>query len=437
MSLSVRTYYFLGLTALLGGAGQWLGGPWQDLWRVPAALLILGMLLEWRLTGRVVFTAECSACEAIALGRPAVLGLQLQNFAASVLHIEASIALAPVFQPEAETGFVHHCSLPAYGSAVLSCRVHATGLGEYEAGRLYTRLRGRLGLAWWRREFAVGRKLRVIPDSLEAVDLYPGLARRGARPRRVQPGSEGGAELLQMRDYCPGDPMRLIDWKATARSGKPMVRVFSEEQQLELVLLIDAGRGSRLQTGRLDRLHHYINVAARLGEAALRNGDRVGLVSFADQPIETTSIGRGMPALIGIREHLERLRARNTESNPLLAALHLKTLLKHRGLVVFLTEISGADSAGQLIKAAALLSPKHSALIAGVMDEDIERMRCETTGSWLDAYRNYAAQEYMQAVRRSMLRLRRLGGHVVLAKASDLDAKVMQGYLNLRQERRV
>ncbi len=443
MSISARTYCFLGLIVLLGIAGQWLGGDWYQLWRVPAAFLLLAILVEWWLTRKISFAVGCNARDNLPLGRASVFRLELTNTTAARLQIEAEMAFSPEFQPQFQSGPaaadvpLRSCSLNAYESVALTYRIHATALGEFIPGNLYARILGRLGLIWWRRNSGIERVLRVIPDSLDTADRRNGMVRHGARPQRSQAGAEGGAELLRLRDYRPGDPMRMIDWKATARAGKPVVRVFSEEQQLELVLLLDAGRGSRLQMGGLTLLHHYANIAARLSEAALSNGDRVGLVSFADELIETTSIGRGMPALLGIREHLQRLRTRNTESNPLMAALYLKTLLKRRGLVIFLTEIGGEDSANQLIKATGLLAPKHMAMIAGVMDEDIDRMRYETTGSWLDAYRNYAAQEYMHAVRRNVMRLRRLGGQVIMAKGAELDGSVMQGYQNLRQRRRV
>jgi uncharacterized protein (DUF58 family) len=440
MSFSARTYYFLGLIALLGIAGQWLGGAWYQLWRVPAAFLLLAILYEWWLMRKISFAIGCNVAANLPLGRSSVFSLVLTNTTAARLRIEAEMAFSPEFQSgpaAADNGMPRSCVLNPHESVALAYRINATALGEFRPGNLYARMLGCLGLMWWRRNSDIKRVLRVIPDSLNSADRRHGLIRHGARPQRVQAGSEAGAELLQLRDYRPGDPMRMIDWKATARSGKPVVRVFSEEQQLELVLVLDAGRGSRLQLGGLTLLYHYANIAARLSEAALSNGDRVGLVSFADELIETTGIGRGLPALLNIREHLQRLRTRNTESNPLMAALYLKTLLKRRGLVIFLTEIGGQDSTSQLIKATGLLAPKHMAMIAGVMNEDIDRMRYETTGSWLDAYRNYAAQEYMHAVRRNVMHLRRLGGQVILAKGAELDGSVMQGYESLRRKRSV
>src|SRR5207244_2832953 len=73
----------------------------------------------------------------------------------------------------------------------------------------------------------------------------------GARPRRV---AGAGAELHQLRGYVRGDPLARIDWKATARAGALVTREFSEDQHLDILVAIDAGRFSRVRAGALDRL---------------------------------------------------------------------------------------------------------------------------------------------------------------------------------------
>ena len=107
-----------------------------------------------------------------------------------------------------------------------------------------------------------------------------------------------------MRDYRPGDPQHLIDWKATARSSRLVSRDFSEDQHLEIVLAIDAGRASALRAGDLDRFGHYANIAARFAEHAVAQDDRVGLVVFADRPLAAIAPGRGIGTVVRIRAML-------------------------------------------------------------------------------------------------------------------------------------
>jgi len=69
-----------------------------------------------------------------------------------------------------------------------------------------------------------------------------------------------------LRAYVRGDPLARIDWKATARTRRLITREFSEDQHLDVLVAIDAGRLSRVRAGRLDRFGLYANVAARMAE---------------------------------------------------------------------------------------------------------------------------------------------------------------------------
>ena len=159
----------------------------------------------------------------------------------------------------------------------------------------------------------------------------------GETPRRL-PGV--GVELLQLRDYVSGDALSRIDWKATARRGTLMSREYSEAQHLEILLVIDAGRGSRVRAGALDRLGLYANVAARLAEHAVSIEDRVGLLVYADRTLSASMPDRGVRAVARLRHSLEMLESDRGESDPVAAAIHVRRLLRHRGLVVWLTDLA-------------------------------------------------------------------------------------------------
>ncbi|MFX9089562.1 DUF58 domain-containing protein, partial [Acinetobacter baumannii] len=80
--------------------------------------------------------------------------------------------------------------------------------------------------------------------------------------------------------YVQGDPPARIDWKATARARRLVTREFSEDQHLDVLVAIDAGRFSTVRAGHLDRFGLYANVASRFAEVVTPNDDRIGLVVF-------------------------------------------------------------------------------------------------------------------------------------------------------------
>jgi len=96
-----------------------------------------------------------------------------------------------------------------------------------------------------------------------------------------------GMEFEEVRPYVPGDDVRHIDWNVTARTGLPHIKEFREERELTLQLVLDVsgsvGFGGGGADGRTDKRLQIARVAGALAFAAVRNGDRVGLMTFSDQ----------------------------------------------------------------------------------------------------------------------------------------------------------
>ena len=96
-----------------------------------------------------------------------------------------------------------------------------------------------------------------------------------------------GMEFEEVRQYVPGDDVRRIDWNVTARTGEPWIKEFREERELTLLILLDVSGsvrfGSGGRDGRTDKRLQMARTAGGLAYAALRTGDRVGLLSFSDK----------------------------------------------------------------------------------------------------------------------------------------------------------
>jgi uncharacterized protein (DUF58 family) len=290
-----------------------------------------------------------------------------------------------------------------------------------------------LGLAWWSLALQAQAHTVVAPDALRAPVRLRGLT-TGARPRAV---AGAGAELHQLRDYMRGDPLSSIDWKASARTGSLIAREFSEDQHLEVLVAIDAGRLSRIRAGRLDRLGLYANLAARLAEIAVQLDDRVGLVVYADRVLTTSAPARGLAAIVGMRRALEQLAVLSAESDPTAAAISVRRLLKHRGLIVLLTDLDDASVAAELARAVRLLAPPHLVLVAGVQSEEIGALARREARDWQDPWIALAASEHEAQASAQRLLLKRLGAPVVVAAAERLEQAVFAEYQALRRSRRV
>ena len=91
-----------------------------------------------------------------------------------------------------------------------------------------------------------------------------------------------GMTFSEVREYNPGDDIRLIDWNVTARTGSPFIKVFEEERELTVFLLVDISASGEFGTGSQLKKDYSAEIASVLGFSAIKNNDKVGLILFSD-----------------------------------------------------------------------------------------------------------------------------------------------------------
>lgn len=248
--------------------------------------------------------------------------------------------------------------------------LRASQRGVLRLEHLHLRCRSRLGL--WQRYLALpaAQELHVYPD-LKQLAEYDLLARTNRlsligvrRTRRL--GLENDFERL--RDYTLDDNYRYIDWRATARRQKLTVKDFQTSQSQRIVLLLDCGRLMVNQSAGLSLLDHALNAALMLAYVALRRGDAVGLIAFADRVL------RAVPPRGGMKQMNQLLHAcfdrfpELVESRYDEAFLYLHAHVKKRSLVVLLTNVIDEVNAWQIERYLSNLSGRHLPL--GVLLRD-------------------------------------------------------------------
>jgi uncharacterized protein (DUF58 family) len=432
MSLRPNALLLAVLTTLIAILGAWSGdAAVAGAWRFTLGLLLLGLAYEGWIVMRAGVAVAMDAEQRGVLGRSAALPLAITHRLARAAAIEVAPDAPAAIEVEQN---VQLLTVPAGASVDAQLRITPRRLGEFAWPDVRARIAGPLGLAWWGRRLPTNFTFRVVPERLMDNASSTGAVRAGSRTRSLL---GAGSEVLQLRDYRPGDPQNLIDWKASARGSRLVSRDFSADQHLEIVIAIDAGRSSALRAGDLDRLGQYANVAARFAEHAVAQDDRVGLVIFADRPLAALAPLRGIGGVLRIREMLTAMKMVQAESNPLNAALRIRSLVRHRSLIVMLTDLDDATVAGQLASAARLLLPKHLPLIAGMSSPQAEQLSHAPAKSWLDPYESLAAQEYCSRLERNVRALRSLGAPAVLARPDQIERAVFDAYTHFRHRRRI
>ncbi len=158
--------------------------------------------------------------------------------------------------------------------------------GEHKIGPISVFLMDRMGYILEKEEFPIYTKLLVYPtyEEVKRMEAFATRRRQGlifGAHRTKQKGL--GTEFFGLREYIVGDEFRRIDWKATARSGSPMIREFETEKNIRVIIMIDASKTMSSGSIYNNKLEYSIRAALLLSKLALERNDQVGLVIYSDR----------------------------------------------------------------------------------------------------------------------------------------------------------
>ena len=193
----------------------------------------------------------------------------------------------------------------------------------------------------------IALRARVARSALEAVHSHA--ARAGQQSSRLQ---GRGMDYAESRAYQPGDDVRRLDWRLTARSGKLHTKLFQEEREGRLLVLLDSHAGMRFGTRVRFKSVQAARVAALAAWHAVRAGERVGLMAFGGRQSLLRPRGgvRGALAMCGALAEWDALPCEGEE--PLSAALQRAARLQHGASRVLLVSDGWScdgDARGRLL----------------------------------------------------------------------------------------
>lgn len=246
--------------------------------------------------------------------------------------------------------------------------------GSYPVANAYVECPSALGFWALRRALPVNAELRVYPNLLtDRKSLAALFLNRGAFGLHAQRQVGKGREFERLREYVHGDGYEDLHWKASARRGRPITKVFQLERTQEVYVAIDISRlsarcgGSAGDPGGGERLiERFITAGLTLGIVAERQGDQFGLATFSDRPQAFLRAARGPGHFHACRDLLYTAEPRLV--NPDFAELFtfLRLRLRRRALVVVVTDLSDPVIAETFIQHVALLRERHVVLAAHV-----------------------------------------------------------------------
>jgi uncharacterized protein (DUF58 family) len=182
-----------------------------------------------------------------------------------------------------------------------------------------------------------------------------------------------GMEFEEVREYAPGDDIRHIDWNVTARTGEPFVKVFREERQVTVLLVVDVSGSTRVGSGgadgRTDRRRQMARIAGAMAFAALRNRDRIGVVTFSDR-IESYVQPRRTRGHAGVvLDHVFRDFRKGRARTELRSALDfVRQVQRRRAVVVLISDFIGEPDWEHSLRGLSRRHDLHGVLVDDPMD---------------------------------------------------------------------
>lgn len=307
--------------------------------------------------------------------------------------------------------------------------------GELPLGRTVLRVDGPWRLGW--RQVAPGAAETIAVDAdISAVRVYEALARRGQLAelgvRTLRLRTEG-TEFERVRDAVPDDPLRAVNWKATARSGRLMATELMPERAQPVVVCLDHGRLMGVGAGELTKLDHAINAALLLVHVALHSGDRAGLMAFADAVTVTLAPQAGPAQLRRFLDAVRPLRAGETEADYDTALSFLSRWQRRRALVVLFTDLLDRDQSTALVRQCVRLRRRHLPLVVTVRDPAVDDMARQEPRSGSDAYARAVAAGLLADRTETLQLLQRSGIATIDADARTLSPRLVNRYLELKR----
>ncbi len=173
-----------------------------------------------------------------------------------------------------------------------------------------------------------------------------------------------GLEFDEVREYFEGDDARTIDWNVTSRMGSPYSKIFKEERELALFLLIDVSASLLSGTEAVNKQDTANILAALLAASAVYNNDRVGAVFFSDKIEKWVPLMKGKKHVARLIQDMVKLSPKGRGSDLDLAVRTVSESLKRRGICIILSDFR----AGNSWRGLSHLSRKHDVIAIKVTD---------------------------------------------------------------------
>ena len=389
-----------------------------------------------------------------SLGAENVVTLQVVNRSRHGLRLRLKDDFPPTFR---FNRVIHEIYVEAGQSENVIYRLTPSRRGIYHFADIHVQCWGILGLIIRQRRVEAAAEVKVYPN-LHAIRQYELLVRRGMLGQLGLKNSRQfgeGTEFERLRDYAPDDDIRRVDWKATSKHQKPIVREFETERSQDVVIMLDAGRlmASPILTEAQEpentpdaesnpgqamiKLDYAINTTLMTSYVSTLKGDKVGLIAFSDTVHKYLDPKPGKKQFLTMLEATYALQVYPVEPDFETAFKYLASKQRKRALVILFTDILDRDAAEGLAHYVTTLARHHLIACVTLTDSGIIALATQKPTSSKVVYQRAIAERLLQEKQATLEILRSRGVITLDVPAHQLTMEVVNKYLELKAKSRV
>ena len=178
-----------------------------------------------------------------------------------------------------------------------------------------------------------------------------------------------GISFSEVREYQYGDDVRLIDWNVTARNRKPFIKVFEEERELTVMLMIDVSQSSFFGTQNDFKNHLIAEISGVLAFSAITNNDKVGVLFFSDHIEKFIPPKKGKSHILRIISDIYDFHPQGKGTNLPEALKYFSSMVKKKSIVFLLSDFMSQANAEEMRKAVNIVARQHDLIGLHIYDE--------------------------------------------------------------------
>jgi uncharacterized protein (DUF58 family) len=369
--------------------------------------------------------------ERLNLGFDNTINLSVRNSFPFPVSVRLIDELPVQFQ---DRSFSKYAKIPASGRQVQEYVLKPVTRGEYYFERILCYVRSPLGLLQRRCISEVSQMAKVYPAT-KYLRQYQLLAlsdsNQYAGSKKIRKIGHS-MEFEQIKEYVPGDDIRTINWKATARKGSVMVNNYIDARSQQIYCLVDKGRTMKMPFDGMSLLDYSINAALIFLNIALLKQDRAGLITFSSKMNDVIAAERSSTQISKINEALYRQTTDFSDSNyeSLTAMVYRK--LSHRSFLLLFTNFETMSSLERQLPFLKRLASRHLLCVVFFQNTLLKEIHEGQPDTMEGIYIKTIAERFDFEKKQIVKELRRHGILSVLTTPEGLTVDVINKYLELK-----